>query len=102
MTWEHLMAYLQAGARISPRDRTEPMCERVCAAMAEKSRMRSPELVWAGKYDEKGELKPADRTILPFQVVETVNESKADREKAQRDIFTKQAEDSQWRIFGIG
>jgi len=55
------------------------------------------ELVWNGKYDEKGELKPVDRTILPFQVVETVNESKADREKAQRDLFTKQAHDSEWR-----
>jgi len=55
------------------------------------------ELIWEGKYDEKGELKPVDRTILPFQVVETVNESRADREKAQRDLFTKQARDSEWR-----
>ena len=55
------------------------------------------ELIWNGKYDEKGNLKPVDRTILPFQVVETVNESKADREKAQRDLFTKQAHDSEWR-----
>ncbi len=37
------------------------------------------ELIWNGKYDEKGSLKPVDRTIPPFQVVETVNESKADR-----------------------
>ena len=55
------------------------------------------ELIWQGKYDEKGNLKPLDRTILPFQVVETVNESRADREKAQRDLFTKQAHDSEWR-----
>ncbi len=55
------------------------------------------ELIWQGKYDEKGNLKPVDRTILPFQVVETVNESKADRDKAQRDLFTKQARDSEWR-----
>ncbi len=55
------------------------------------------ELIWGGKYDEKGQLKPVDRTILRFQVVETVNESKADREKAQRDLFTKQAYDSEWR-----
>ena len=39
------------------RDESEPTCERGCAAMAQKSRIRSPELVWAGKYDEKGELK---------------------------------------------
>ena len=37
------------------------------------------ELVGNGKYDEKGNLKPVDRTILPFQVVETINESKAYR-----------------------
>jgi hypothetical protein len=55
------------------------------------------ELIWNGKYDEKGNLKPVDKTILPFQVVETVNESKADREKAQRDLFIKQAQDSEWR-----
>ena len=55
------------------------------------------ELIWNSKYDEKGNLKPVDRTILPFQTVETVNESKADREKAQRDLFTKQAHDAEWR-----
>lgn len=55
------------------------------------------ELIWAGKYDEKGELRPVERTILPFQVVESINESKADREKAQRDWLTGQARDSTWR-----
>ena len=55
------------------------------------------ELVWKGKYDENGELRKVDRTILPFQVVETVNESKADREKAQRDLFTHAARDDKWR-----
>ena len=59
--------------------------------------MRHTELVWAGKYDEKGQLRPVERTILPFQVVETVNESKADREKAQRDWLTGQARDTTWR-----
>ncbi len=66
-------------------------------AMAHKTRTKGPELIWEGKYDENGELNPVDRTILPFQVVETVNESKADREKAQRDLFTKQAHDTEWR-----
>jgi adenine-specific DNA-methyltransferase len=55
------------------------------------------ELVWAGKYDEQGNLRPVERTILPFQVVETVNESKADREKAQRDLFTLMPRDDTWR-----
>jgi len=55
------------------------------------------ELVWAGKYDEDGQLRPVERTILPFQVVETVNESKADRERAQRDLFTLMPRDEAWR-----
>ncbi|MEW6409982.1 MAG: site-specific DNA-methyltransferase [Nitrospirota bacterium] len=48
-------------------------------------------LYWPGKRTE------VERVVLPFQVVETINESKADREKAQRDIFTKQAKDDLWR-----
>jgi len=55
------------------------------------------ELVWAGKYDDGGNLRPVERTILPFQVVETVNESKADREKAQRDLWTLMPHDDTWR-----
>jgi len=55
------------------------------------------ELVWVGKYDEQGNLRPVERTILPFQVVETVNESKADREKAQRDLWTLMPRDDTWR-----
>ena len=56
-----------------------------------------PELIWSGKYDDQGNLRPVERTILPFQVVETVNESKADREASQRDFFTKRAQDKTWR-----
>jgi len=38
------------------------------------------ELVWPGKYDEDGTLKEVPRVNLPFQVIETVNESRASRE----------------------
>jgi len=55
------------------------------------------ELIWPGKYDDQGNAHPVERTILPFQAVETVNESKADREASQRDFFTKQAQDKTWR-----
>ena len=51
--------------------------------MAKKRDINRTELVWAGKYDENGELKPVERTILPFQVAETVKGSKADGEKAR-------------------
>lgn len=35
------------------------------------------ELVWPGKYNEDGTLKELPRASLPFQVIETVNESRA-------------------------
>lgn len=42
------------------------------------------ELVWPGKYDEDGRLKEVPRVSLPFQVIETVNESRATREAKKR------------------
>lgn len=38
------------------------------------------ELIWPGKYNEDGTLKQVPRVSLPFQVIETVNESRATRE----------------------
>ena len=38
------------------------------------------ELVWQGKYNEDGTLKEVPRVSLPFQIIETVNESRATRE----------------------
>src|SRR2546422_3728370 len=38
------------------------------------------ELVWPGKYNDDGTLKEVPRVSLPFQVIETVNESRATRE----------------------
>ena len=49
--------------------------------MAEPDITRT-ELVWPGKYNEDGTLKEVPRVSLPFQVVETINESRATREAA--------------------
>jgi hypothetical protein len=38
------------------------------------------ELVWPGKYNEDGSRKEVPRVSLPFQVIETINESRATRE----------------------
>ena len=38
------------------------------------------ELVWPGKYNEDGTLEDVPRVNLPFQVIETINESRATRE----------------------
>jgi adenine-specific DNA-methyltransferase len=45
-----------------------------------KIEVTKTELVWHGKYNEDGTLKEVPRVSLPFQVIETVNESRATRE----------------------
>lgn len=42
------------------------------------------ELVWPGKYDEEGRRIEAPRVNLPFQVIETIDESRATREERKR------------------
>lgn len=44
------------------------------------------ELIWDGKYDDQGRRVAPPRIALPFQTVETVNESAADRAK-NLDLF---------------
>ena len=46
------------------------------------------ELVWPGKYNEDGTLKEVPRVSLPFQVIETVNESRATREVKKAGVQT--------------
>src|SRR5438067_5518352 len=45
-----------------------------------KIEITKTELVWPGKYNEDGTRKEVTRVHLPFQVIETVNESRATRE----------------------
>src|SRR5436190_13149034 len=45
-----------------------------------KIEITKTELVWPGKYNEDGTRKEVPRVSLPFQVIETVNESRATRE----------------------
>ena len=46
------------------------------------------ELVWPGKYDEDGNRVVPERVNLPFQVIETINESRASREAEKRPSQT--------------
>ena len=48
-----------------------------------KIEIMKTELVWPGKYNEDGTRKEVPRVNLPFQVIETVNESRATREAQQ-------------------
>ena len=45
-----------------------------------KVNVTKTELVWPGKYNEDGTLREVPRVSLPFQVIETVNESRATRD----------------------
>ena len=53
------------------------------------------ELIWDGKYDEQGRKVAPPRIALPFQTVETVNESAADRGRMQ-DLFAA-GRPTEWR-----
>lgn len=53
------------------------------------------ELIWEGKYDEQGRKVAPPRIALPFQTVETVNESAADRDRMQ-DLFAS-GRPTEWR-----
>jgi len=58
---------------------------------------RGTELIWQGKYREDGTLNLPERVSWPFQTIETVNESKADRERKQRPLGFEKKESGPWR-----
>jgi adenine-specific DNA-methyltransferase len=53
------------------------------------------ELIWDGKYDANGKRVAPLRLALPFQTIETVNESAQQRQRAL-DLFGS-GRDSEWR-----
>ncbi|MBS1516996.1 MAG: site-specific DNA-methyltransferase [Bacteroidetes bacterium] len=53
------------------------------------------ELIWEGKYKDGKKATPV-RIALPFQTIETVNESAADRKKGLIGMFEQKA-DKEWR-----
>lgn len=54
------------------------------------------ELSWDGKYDKNGRKAAPVRIALPFQTVETVNESAQERQKSL-DLFSSGVVDPEWR-----
>ena len=52
------------------------------------------ERIWDGKYDERGQRVAPLRVALPFQTVETVNESSQDR---QLNLFQAASKAKPWR-----
>ena len=54
-----------------------------------------PELIWGGKYDAAGRRTAPLRVALPFQTVETVNESAQERQRTLDFFATERSAD--WR-----
>ena len=54
-----------------------------------------PELIWPGKYNDNGQVAIAPRTPLPFQTVETVNQSAQERQMSLEAVGAGQ--DHAWR-----
>ena len=44
-----------------------------------KIEIMKTELVWPGKYNDDGTRREVPRVNLPFQIIETINESRATR-----------------------
>jgi hypothetical protein len=57
-------------------------------------RQARAELIWEGKNDAQGRRVAPLRVALPFQTVETVNESAQDR---QRSLFAPGFREEEWR-----
>ncbi len=53
------------------------------------------ELIWEGKYKDGKKVAPV-RIALPFQTIETVNESSADRKKGLLNIF-EEKKNVEWK-----
>ena len=69
-----------SSSETTPRQTAEGPQEGARAEGAARRPARA-ELVWEGKYDDTGERVAPLRVALPFQTVETVNESAQDRQK---------------------
>lgn len=54
------------------------------------------ELIWEGKYKDGKKVAPV-RIALPFQTIETINESAADRQKRLSSLFNQREETGEWR-----
>ena len=53
--------------------------------MMSKIDVTKTELIWPGKYNDDGTRKEVPRVSLPFQIIETINESRATREASKAE-----------------
>jgi len=59
--------------------------------------VKKTELIWEGKYDAEGKRVAPLRVALPFQTVETVNESTQERQKNLLFASSSASQETEWR-----
>ena len=59
--------------------------------------LKKTELIWEGKYDAEGRRVAPLRVALPFQTVETVNESTQERQKNLLFGSSAASQEAEWR-----
>ena len=55
------------------------------------------ELTWKGKYDADGRKRAPLRIALPFQTVETIDESAQERQRSPEQMFSREDGEGEWR-----
>jgi len=55
-------------------------------AYPDSPKQKQPALIWPGKYNEDGSLKEVPRVNLPFQIIETINGSRALQEAKPEEM----------------
>ncbi len=90
-----------SGARTvtANKNQGQPSSEQASTAASPRRAARA-ELIWEGKYDANGRRVAPLRVALPFQTVETVNESAQDRQRALS--FGPGRREDEWRNRLIG
>ncbi len=66
-----------------------------CSKIGRSLTIKMAELIWDGKYDEHGKKRAPVRIELPFQTVETVNESVQERQRTLE--LSSSGHDPEWR-----
>ncbi len=84
-----------SGSRPTPANGRQVQAASEPASAASPRRAARAELIWEGKYDANGRRTAPLRVALPFQTVETVNESAQERQRGF--LFGPGFREEEWR-----
>jgi hypothetical protein len=90
---DHHVSSSESGARAATASQGQPSTKP--GSVASPRHVTRAELVWEGKYDANGRRVAPLRVALPFQTVETINESAQDRQRGF--LFGPGFREEEWR-----